>query len=126
MPHSPINIDRLSEDELRDLHWRITERLRVIHQLRAHGSMMRFSIGERVAFNADGRRITGVLTRYNKRTVTVIAEGGERWNVSPGLLERRHEPAPPDINRPVVVETRDAIAPASIAGRIGKAQEGKG
>jgi hypothetical protein len=27
-----------------------------------------------------------MLTRYNKKTVTVITESGERWNVAPGLL----------------------------------------
>ena len=32
--------------------------------------------------------IFGTLTRYNKRTVTVIADGGERWNVAPSLLHR--------------------------------------
>jgi hypothetical protein len=29
-----------------------------------------------------------MLTRYNKKTVTVITEGGEHWNVAPGLLRR--------------------------------------
>ncbi len=27
-------------------------------------------------------------TRYNKKTVTVITESGEHWNVAPGLLRR--------------------------------------
>lgn len=93
----PIDIDRLTEDELRDLHHRVTERLRLIHQMRAHGVMMNFSIGDRVAFNADGRRVAGVLTRYNRKTVTVIADGGHRWNVSPGLLER-DDPTPRRVN----------------------------
>ena len=84
----PIDIDQLTEAELRDLHHRITERLRMIQQLRAHGAMMNFAIGDRVTFMADGQRVDGVLTRYNKRTVTVIADGGGRWNVSPGLLQR--------------------------------------
>jgi hypothetical protein len=29
-----------------------------------------------------------MLTRYNKKTVTVITESGEHWNVAPGLLRR--------------------------------------
>lgn len=84
----PIDIDGLSEDELRDLHHRVTERLRMIQQLRAHGAMLKFSIGDRVSFEAEGRRIVGVITRYNKKTVTIIADGGLRWNVSPGFLQR--------------------------------------
>jgi len=35
----PIDVDRLTEDELHDLQHRITERLRLIHQFRAHGAI---------------------------------------------------------------------------------------
>lgn len=108
-----IDIDQLTEDELRDLHYRVTERLRLIHQVRAHGAMLNFSIGDRVAFNADGRRVVGVLTRYNRKTVTVIADGGHRWNVSPGLLEK-HDPR-------VTVKT----APISASHLLGRAGQGK-
>jgi len=81
-----IDIDSLTEAELRDLNHRIVERLRVIQQLRAHGAMMNFSIGDRVAFSADGGRVHGVLTRYNRKSVTVITPDGTRWTVSPSLL----------------------------------------
>ena len=100
----PINIDSLTEEELRDLHHRITERLRVMHQFRAHRAMLEFSIGDRVAFNTDGRRVEGVIIRYNRKTVTVLADGALRWTVSPGLLASA-EPSvgPKGIGRPVVV-----------------------
>jgi hypothetical protein len=29
-----------------------------------------------------------VLVRYNKKSVTVVTDDGERWNVAPGLLQR--------------------------------------
>jgi hypothetical protein len=29
-----------------------------------------------------------MLTRYNKKTVTVITDTGQRWNVSPIVLSR--------------------------------------
>jgi hypothetical protein len=51
--------------------------------------MLEFRIGDRVSFQPEGRPVQfGMLTRYNKKTVTVITEGGERWNVAPGLLRR--------------------------------------
>lgn len=112
----PIDIDQFTENELRDLHHRVTERLRLIHQMRAHGVMMNFSIGDRVAFTADGRRIAGVLARYNRKTVTVIADGGHRWNVSPGLLEKV-ETAPPS-----VVVTTTPIAASHLLARSGRVQ----
>jgi hypothetical protein len=84
-----IDIDKLSESELIELNHRIVRRLRFLNEKRAHTNMMRFSIGERVSFTPEGRPlVTGLLTKYNRKTVTVITESGERWNVSPGLLQK--------------------------------------
>lgn len=84
---SKIDIDGLSEPELIDLNNRIVERLRFLHQARAHSRMLEFSVGDRVSFHPEGSEpLLGVLTRYNRKTVTVITEQGQRWNVSPSLL----------------------------------------
>ena len=84
-----IDIDKLSEAELIDLNHRIVERLRFMGQMRAHMSMLEFSIGDRVTFYSDRMEtVSGVITRYNKKTVTVITDDGRRWNVSPGLLSK--------------------------------------
>jgi hypothetical protein len=91
-----IDIDKLTEAELTDLNHRIVERLRFLHQMRAHKAMLELSLGERVCFQPDGRPlIFGVLTRYNKKTVTVITDGGEHWNVSPSVLRRASDVAGP-------------------------------
>jgi hypothetical protein len=90
-----IDIDHLTEAELVDLNHRVVERLRFLHQMRSHKRMLDFRIGDRVAFQSqEGRTVTGVLSRYNKKTVTVIADTGERWNVSPNLLTQVAERAP--------------------------------
>jgi hypothetical protein len=84
-----IDIDRLSEAELVDLHHRIVERLRFLEQMRAHARMLEFSIGDRVCFESGSHGlIAGILTRYNKRTVTVITDDRRQWNVSPGFLRK--------------------------------------
>jgi len=84
-----IDLDRLTEPELIDLNHRIVARLRLFAQLRAHTSMLEFKVGERVSFEAeDGRLITGMLVRYNKKTVSLVTDDGHRWNVSPALLKR--------------------------------------
>ncbi|NTW78512.1 MAG: hypothetical protein HGB33_12230 [Syntrophaceae bacterium] len=84
-----IDIDQLSESELIDLNRRIVERLRFLQHMRTHVSMLEFSIGERVCFQPDNRpAIYGIITKYNQKTVTVITETGERWNVSPSLLKK--------------------------------------
>lgn len=84
-----IDIDRLTEAELIDLNRRIVERLRLLQQVQAHVQMLEFKVGERVQFQPAGHPpITGVLTRYNRKTVTVIADTGQQWNVAPRFLRR--------------------------------------
>lgn len=82
-----IDIDRLTEAELIDLNNRIVARLRFLHQMRSHAEMLEFRIGDRVEFQPEGQPVVvGMLTRYNKKTVTVITDSGQRWNVAPRLL----------------------------------------
>jgi hypothetical protein len=51
--------------------------------------MLEFKIGDRVSFVPDGHpTVVGMLTRYNKKSVTVVTDGGQRWNVAPSLLRR--------------------------------------
>jgi len=99
-----IDIDRLSEAELVDLNHRIVERLRLLQQMRSHVQMMEFKIGERVQFQPDGHPlVTGVLTRYNRKTVTVIAETGHQWNVAPQFLRRVTLPEAERVAEPNVI-----------------------
>ncbi len=106
----PLDIDGLSEPELLDLHHRITERLRLIHQLRAHGAMMKFSLGDRVSFQAEHRIERGTLTRYNRRTVTILDDDGRYWNVSPGFLTRLESAPGPEVR---VTHIRAELEPES-------------
>jgi len=64
-------------------------RLRFMREMRSHAAMLDFRIGEKVRFRPDGHpELTGTMTKYNKRTVTVITDAGQHWNVSPGLLKK--------------------------------------
>jgi len=84
-----IDIDSLSEEELVELNHKVVARLRFLHQMRSHSAMLDFRIGERVKFHPDGRGVVcGTLTRYNRKTVTVVTDAGENWNVAPGLLSK--------------------------------------
>lgn len=88
-----IDIDRLTEEELIELNNRIVARLKFLQQMRSHVAMLEFGIGDRVTFQPEGRPpVFGIVTRYNQKTVTVIADGGRRWNVSPGLLRKAGSP----------------------------------
>jgi len=88
-----VDIDKLNEEELIDLNNRIVARLRFFNQMRAHSQMLDFRIGDRVTFQPDGHpALFGIITRYNKKTVTVITDSGQHWNVAPGLLRKVASP----------------------------------
>jgi hypothetical protein len=94
----PIDIDKLTESELIDLNHRIVARLHFLRQLEAHSTMLEFRIGERVTFHPDGRPpVTGMITRYNKKTVSIVTDDGHRWNVAPQFLRR---PVPRGVTAP--------------------------
>jgi hypothetical protein len=65
------------------------DQLRFLRQVDAHATMLEFRIGERVTFQPDGRpRVAGMITRYNKKSVSIVTDDGHRWNVPPQFLER--------------------------------------
>jgi len=81
-----IDIDRLTDAEPTGPNRRIAERLRFLHPMRAHAAMLTFPVGGRVCFDTgDFRKIAGTPVRYNKKTVSVLADDGQHWNVSPGF-----------------------------------------
>jgi hypothetical protein len=103
-----IDIDKLDEEELIDLNNRIVARLRFLNQMRAHSQMLDFRIGDRVTFQPEGRpALFGMITRYNKKTVTVITEGGQHWNVAaPGLLRKASSGYAAETNNAKVIQLR--------------------
>lgn len=84
-----IDIDELTYDELVKLNHNVVERLRLLDSLHRHREMMKFTIGEKVAFVPPGRGMqVGTLVKYNKKSVTVITEIGQKWTVAPELLSK--------------------------------------
>ena len=88
-----IDIDTWTEPELIELNHKIVERLKFLASMRAHADMMAYNMGEQVSFSPVGRsEVTGILVKYNKKTVTILTEDGQKWNVSPHLLARVKKP----------------------------------
>jgi hypothetical protein len=84
-----IDIDNLSEPELIELNHRVVARLNFLGEMRAHAAMLQFGIGEQVCFQPAGQApVTGIVTRYNKKTVTVVTNDGRHWTVSPAFLSK--------------------------------------
>src|SRR5262245_34348499 len=102
-----IDIDKLTEEELIDLNHRIVERLRFLNQMRAHSQMLDFKVGDRVTFQPQGRSpVVGILTRYNKKTVTVITDSGQHWNVAPGFLRKAASTETTETSKAKIIQLR--------------------
>ncbi len=82
----PIDIDGLSYEELLNLNRRVVERLKMLQTMQAHVDMMAFNLGARVGFDSQHGRQFGTLVKYNRKTVTILADDGRQWRVSPNLL----------------------------------------
>jgi len=84
-----IDITKLTEAELRTLNQQIVERLQFLAQLKTQAEMLEFKIGDRVYFQPNQREtIEGMLIRRNKKTVTLVTDDNQQWNVAPGLLRK--------------------------------------
>lgn len=83
-----MNIDHLTPAELINLNRRIVERLKRMDSMRQQHQMMAFHIGQRVLFiTKEADIIYGNILKLNQKTVSVMAEDGTRWKVSPSLLK---------------------------------------
>lgn len=89
-----IDIDQLTAEDLVALNHRIVERLKFLDTMQAHRDMMAFNIGSRVSFDSRQGRQLGTLTKFNRKTVTIITDNGQRWNISPHLLSKVKDAKP--------------------------------
>ena len=84
-----IDISKLGEAELVELNQRIVARLRYLQEARTHHQMLSFNVGDRVRFHPPGHDPkSGVIVKYNRKTVTVITDDRHQWNVAPVFLSR--------------------------------------
>ena len=69
--------------------------------------MLDFRIGDRVTFRPEGHPVLfGIVTRYNRKTVTVITDSGQHWNVAPALLRKATSPGSADTTSAKVIQLR--------------------
>ena len=91
-----IDLSKLTEEELVELNHEIVARLKVLRQMHRYEQMAAFRAGDRVSFMNDrGDVVSGIVVRFNHKSVTLHADNGERWRVSPGLLVRTIDAASP-------------------------------
>ncbi len=83
-------IKDLNEEELLYLNRLIVERLKLMSQASSTFEMAKFNIGELVEFeDNNGNTITGRVLKLNKKTVAVLTDERQRWNVAPVFLRSK-------------------------------------
>jgi hypothetical protein len=98
-----IDIDKMTEAELVELNHRIVQRLKFLESMHHHNEMLKFNIGDKVSFEPSGRgRQTGTLVKYNQKTVTIVTDSGQRWNVSPSFISKMKVVATPGKSNVVI------------------------
>jgi hypothetical protein len=84
-----IDLSKLDEAQLVQLNQEIVARLRLMREARTRHQMLSYSVGDRVRFHPPGHDPkTGVIAKYNRKTVTVITDDHHQWNVAPVFLSR--------------------------------------
>ncbi len=82
-------IEKLSLDELSDLNLLVTDRMQIMLKANTLYSMSQFASGDRVRWiGNDGKEHTGIITKFNQRSVIVMSSENVRWKISPELLTR--------------------------------------
>jgi hypothetical protein len=80
----------LSIEELISLNRTVIERIKYLQKARSLGAMTKFKIGETVCFYShDGNLISGKIIKFNIKTITIITDENQQWNVSPQFLMRK-------------------------------------
>ena len=60
-----------------------------------------------VTFQTEGHPpVVGMLTRYNKKTVMVITDSGQHWNVAPGFLRKAAPTETTETSKAKVIQLR--------------------
>ncbi len=83
-----MKLEAFSEKELIQLNHKIVERIKFLRQMRVQKKMLDFYPGQSVSFETTEGLVSGIVARFNKKTVTVVTHDGERWKVSPSFLSK--------------------------------------
>ena len=83
-----IDLDSMTEEQLRSLNYQIIRRLEFHATMRRNNQLMAFRIGDHVAFDTERGTITGVIIRINHKTASIEGDDGRRWRVSPSFLPK--------------------------------------
>ena len=81
---------QLNEEQLKELNYKIVERIKLFRRAKNARSMAKFNLLDRVYFIHNGERKIGVVIRLNPRSVTVNLGNGNEWRIAPDFLTKTY------------------------------------
>jgi hypothetical protein len=90
----PIDLESLSVQELFDLNERIIRRVHYLYTLNTRAQLDKFELGDRVAFQSDGRTMEGIVIRVNRKTLSIKTKDS-RWKIPPHFVTKLARPGAP-------------------------------
>lgn len=82
-------MEGLSIEELCFINKVVVDRIKYLQKANALFDMAKFRAGETVSFNNGSGFITGRITKFNQKTISIVTENNEQWNVAPRLLIKK-------------------------------------
>lgn len=83
----PIDVEKLSLEELLELNKRIVRRVDYLRSLKTRAHLDRFEAGDRVTFQSEGRMVEGVVVRVNQKTLSLKTKDA-CWRIHPRFLTK--------------------------------------
>lgn len=82
-----IDLDGLNIDELVELNNMVVRRIEDLEQFETQKIMMQFLRGERILVpKKNGGTFSAVVQKHNRKTITVVADNGRKYNIPPQIL----------------------------------------
>ena len=81
-------LEQLTIDELVLLNKLVVKRIKYLQSARNMQQMNKFFEGDYIYFLYNGKKITGRIIKFNQKTVSVLTDNNEKWNVHPGFLKK--------------------------------------
>ncbi len=82
-----MRIEDLTLEQLLAMNKMICQRIRELRERKTLQALIELQLGMDVVFDTTEGPVFGIVTKINRKTVSVMAEDGTHYRVSPSLLK---------------------------------------
>ncbi len=87
-----MDVSSLTYEELLELNKKVVAQINFLRDVKRHENMMQFNPGEKVSIDIPDQGLQrATILKLNRKTVGIITEAGEQWNVPPNTLRKLKE-----------------------------------